>query len=177
MKKHLKTLAGMFALAIMLVSMPTPASAQHAVTSVPFQKVVHYCGTTAGSGSFSGRNYSNCKAIADGDVYAIEANTVITKVWMVIDTALTGTTALTLGDDDDADGYATNPAALTAGMYFWSPGAGGAYTQEVGAGGANFPDAKYYSAAGKEIKLDVTTANTAGRFRVIIEGYKIPAAP
>ena len=33
------------------------------------------------------------------------------------------------------------------------------------------PNAKYYSATGKEVKLDTATASTAGTARVVIEGY------
>jgi hypothetical protein len=32
---------------------------------------------------------------------------------------------------------------------------------------------KYYAAAGKEVKLDNTTTNTAGAFVVVIEGFSL----
>ena len=100
---------------------------------------------------------------------------------MIVDTAITGVTNLDVGDDDDADGFVDGSASVTLGtegMYGWDVKNAGAYLRIQTAGATDagdiyvVPNAKYYSAAGKEVKLDVTTASTAGAFRVIVEGMK-----
>jgi len=153
-------------LALILVIAPVNA---HAVgfKGEAFKKVFHFYGA-AGKGSLSGLSAANAKPIADTDLMSIDADTVISKVYVIIDTALTGTTALTVGDDDDADGFVLNSAVTlgTAGMYGWAPLAATylyASTQ---------PAAKLYSAAGKEVKLDTTTTNTGGAMRIVVEGYR-----
>lgn len=148
-----------------------------------FQKVIHLA--FGGVASGSGENYSSPKPFADGDLWAIDAGCVIERVYMVIDTLLTGTTDLDVGDDDDADGYIDGSLSVTVGtvgMYGWNAKTSGAYLRVQTAGATDaadiyvVPNAKYYAASGKSIKLDATTANTAGKARVIIEGYKLPAA-
>ncbi len=140
--------------------------------------VVRYLAT---GGTGSGETLQSPLPFVDGDLWAIPAGTVITKVYLVIDTAITGTTVFTAGDDDDADGYIVD-ASVTLGtpaMYGWSAKAAGAYLRTQTAGGTDaldidvVPNAKYYSATGKEVKLDVTTTNTAGAARVVIEGYML----
>lgn len=143
-----------------------------------FQKVVHY--EHGGKGDGSGRSADNAKTIVDGDVMAIEAGMVIENVYVLIDTAVTGSTALDLGDDDDADGFVPTASITlgTAGMYGWDAKAAGAYLRVQTAGATDaadiyvVPQAKYYAASGKEVKLDVTGSSTAGKFRVVVEGFK-----
>lgn len=144
-----------------------------------FQTITYY--EYGGKGSMSGGDAGNAKAISDGDVMAIEAGTIIEKVYMVIDTAIEGTTALEVGDDDASDGFISNSfvTLATPGLYGWNAKEVGSYLQMGAAGEAGssteyaVPNVKYYSAAGKEVKLNVTTANTAGKFKVIVEGYKL----
>lgn len=96
----------------------------------------------------------------DSDILAIPASTIIEGVEVVISAAVTGT--ITVGDDDDADGFATSTEITEA-----TPGAyagNGAYL----ASNAR----KYYAAAGKEVKLDQTTIS-AGAFAVVVKGYRI----
>lgn len=134
-----------------------------------------------GKGSQSGLDAGNAKAIADTDIMAIDAGMVIENVYMIIDTAITGTTALTVGDDDGAASWIPFAALTlaTPGMYGWDAKSGGAYKRIETAGASAVEDiyvvpaAKYYSVAGKEIKLDNTTANTAGKFRVVVEGFRL----
>lgn len=145
-----------------------------------FQQVKYY--EHGGKGDFSGKSADNAAKILDGDIMAIEAGTVIEKVYVVITTAITGVTNLDVGDDDDADGFVDGSLSVTlgtAGMYGWDAKNAGAYLRIQTAGATDaadiyvVPNAKYYSAAGKEVKLDVTTASTAGAFQVIVEGYKL----
>lgn len=148
-----------------------------------FMKVIHLA--FGGSASNSGDSYAAPKPFADGDLFAIEAGTVIENVHFVIDTAITGTTVLEVGDDDDADGFVPDQAAnfATPGAYNLSAKAAGAYLRVQTAGGTDaadidvVPAVKYYAAAGKEMKLNITTTNTAGKARVIVCGYKLPPVP
>ncbi len=134
-----------------------------------------------GSASNSGLHPDSAKPFADGDLWAIPAGVRIDNVDFIIDTAITGTTVLEIGDDDDADGFVTDQAAnfATPGAYSLSAKVDGAYlrTQTAGATDAAdidvVPTSKYYSAAGKELKLNITTANTAGKARVVVEGCYI----
>lgn len=144
-----------------------------------FQHVKYYA--HGGLGDGSGKSADNAAAIVDSDVMAIEAGTVIEKVYVCVDTAITGVTNLDVGDDDDADGFVDGSLSVTLGtpgMYGWNAKLAGAYLRVETAGATDaadiyvVPNAKYYAAAGKEVKLDVTTASTAGAFRVVVEGMK-----
>lgn len=145
-----------------------------------FTKVFYFNGAN-GLGAKSGMDAGNAKAIVDGDIMAIEAGTVITKVYVIIDEAITGSTAIKVGDDDAAEGFvpAASLTLATPGLYGWDAKMAGSYLK-VSTDGASdaediyvVPAAKYYSAAGKEIKLDNTTTNTGGSFRVVVEGFKL----
>jgi hypothetical protein len=137
-----------------------------------------------GSATNSGLNPASPKPFVDGDLWAIPANVVIEKVYMVIDSEITGTTDIDLGDDDSGNGFfdgSLSLAALTAGMYGWDVKLAGSYLRVQTAGATDaadiyvVPNAKYYSATGKELKIDVTTTNTAGKARVVVEGYYLGA--
>lgn len=145
-----------------------------------FEKVFYFSGAS-GKGALSGLSAANAKAIADTDIMAIPAGTVITKVWVIIDTAVTGSTAINIGDDDSSNGFVPTASLTlgTPGMYAWDAKAQGSYLRIQTAGATDaadiyvVPSAKYYSAAGKEIKLDNTTTNTGGAFRVVVQGYRL----
>lgn len=138
-----------------------------------------------GSSANSGSSYDAAKSCAaDGDLWNIPAGVVIEKAYMVIDTAITGSTNMDIGDDDDADGFIDSSLSVTlgtAGLYGWNVKTAGAYLRVETAGVTDpadiyvVPASKYYSATGKEIKMDLTTACTAGRFRVIVEGMYLGA--
>ena len=144
-----------------------------------FTKVIYLEGA-AGKGSASGESAESAKGFVSGDLWAIPAGTVIEKCYLIIDVAITGTTVLTVGDDDSATGFIPDMAAnfATPGMYAWDPKTGGSYLRIQTAGATDagdvyvVPTAKYYAAAGKELKLACTTANTAGKARVIVEGVR-----
>ena len=146
-----------------------------------FQKIIYL----AYGGTGNGLNPADPKSLnADSDLWAIPANTVIEKVYVVVDTAITGTTNLDVGDDDDADGFVDGSLSITlgtAGMYGWDVKNAGAYLRVQTAGATDaadiyvVPNAKFYSATGKEVKLDISGTNTAGKARVVIEGYYLGA--
>jgi hypothetical protein len=101
--------------------------------------------------------------LVDADLMALPAGAIVEKCFVIVDEAIAGTSALEVGDDDDADGFVTNASVTlgTPGMYGYASAA--AYL----ASGA----AKYYAAAGKELKLNVTGVSSAGKARVIVQGY------
>ena len=178
----MKKFLALFSLFALLALAPASALAgSGGFKGEKFMKVIHY--EYNGKGSQSGLDASNAKAIADGDAWAIPAGTVIEKVYVVIETGLTGTTNLDVGDDDDADGFVDGSLSISdlsvAGMYGWDVKLAGAYLRVQTAGATDaadiyvVPNAKYYSASGKEVKLDITTANTAGKFQLVIEGYSL----
>lgn len=112
-------------------------------------------------GTGNGMSVNDPLPISDQDIFSIPAGMVITNVSVLVSTALTGTTVLDIGDDDDQNGFVA-AATLTAGAVTASNGAYLSGDLEKG-----------YLATGKEIKLDNTTANTAGAFSVAVRGYKI----
>ncbi len=130
----------------------------------------------------TGQSYNSPLPIADGNLWAIPAGTLIEKVYVVVDTLLTGTTDLDVGDDDDADGFVDGSLSVTVGtvgLYGYDAKLAGAYLRVQTAGATDaadiyvVPSAKYYSAAGKTLKLDATTTNTAGACRVIVEFIRL----
>lgn len=138
-----------------------------------FLHVVYF--TAAGAGDNGGGSYSNAKSMqADNtNVWTIPAGTIIKRAYVIIDTAIAGTTNLDFGDDDDPDGFVDGSLSITLGtpgLYGIDSDKVGAYLQEAGV-----VQAKYYSAAGKEVKMDLTTAASAGAFRLFIEGTFVDA--
>ena len=152
----------------------------------PFTKVFYL--EHGGKGNGSGSGPANARALADADLWAIPAGCLIKKCYVVVDVAITGTTDFDVGDDDDADGYVDGSNGLAAGLgtpglYGYSAKEAGAYLRVQTAGGTDAADidvtdqAKYYPAAGKELKLNVTTASTAGKCRVVVEGFMLGTNP
>lgn len=135
----------------------------------------------AHGGTGSGNSPANPAAIDDKDLCSLDAGVVIEKVAVIVDVAVTGTTVVDVGDDDDADGFVPNASITlgTPGMYGYGAKAAGAYLRTETAGATDPGDidvtdaAKYYSAAGKELKLATTTASTAGEFRVVVWGTRL----
>lgn len=135
-------------------------------------------------GSGSGDHADSPLPLSDADLFAIPAGVVVENVYLLIDTAITGTTNLDVGDDDDPDGFIDGSLSVTLGtpeMYSYDAKNAGAYLRIETAGATDaadiyvVPNAKYYSASGKEVKLDVTGSSTAGKARVVIEGYYVGA--
>ena len=172
----MKMILGFFAI-VMAISFGVTAEAQSVKT--PFKKQVHFAVTGCAAGN-QGSSYAAPKCFGDVDVWAIPAGAVIEKVYTIIDTAITGTTDFDIGDDDDPDGFLDGSLSLTigtAGMYGWNVKVAGAYLRVQTAGATDaadiyvVPNAKYYSASGKEVKMDATGAATAGQARIVVEGY------
>lgn len=57
-------------------------------------------------------------------------------------------------------------------MHYWNVDYKGAYAK-CGVIVSNQKCAKFYSATGKKLKLDVTGTASAGKLRVIVEGYAV----
>jgi len=148
----------------------------------PFSQTIYLSGAT---GSGTGLNPNSPLPFLDGDLWAIPAGTQIDSVTFYIDTAITGTTVLEVGDDDDADGFMPDIAGsfATTGGYNLSAKVAGAYLRVQTAGATDaadiyvVPASKFYAAAGKEVKLNITTTNTAGKVRVLISGYCLGTNP
>ena len=148
------------------------------VTKAPFEKVVFLSAAVNAtqSAANSGVDYKNPKGFFDGDLWSIPAGTVIEDMYLIVDTSVSGLSAFTVGDDDAATGFIT-ASALSAGLNNYALGQKGSYFRSTAGdlAGATVRTAKYYSAAGKEVKLDVTGTASAGRARLVIRGYSIGA--
>lgn len=125
-----------------------------------FVTVRYYEAGATGSGKYE----SDPAALDDADVMSLLAGTYVERAYVIVDVAVTGATTLDLGDDDDADGYVPNASVTlgTPGIYGMAHAQRGAYTAD----GAS----KRYSATGKEVKLALDSAASAGKVRVVVEG-------
>lgn len=141
------------------------------VKNLPFEKVI-YLATPAGDGS--GRSYGNAKALStDADLMTIQPGMVIENIFVIVDEAVLGTTSIAVGDDDSGTGFlpvaATDTYLATPQILGYPSTVKGTYLKD----GSSNPAAKYYSASGKEVKLDATGAlGATGKVRVIIRGYQ-----
>lgn len=140
----------------------------------PFEKVIHISAyvTSTQSSAYSGNDYTSPKGFYDGDLWAIPAGTVIEDMYVIVDEVAVGVTLFELGDDDDANDFiasATSPLA-SLGILYDTLTSRGAYLK---LSGENFRKYKYYSASGKELKLNVTGTATAGKVRVVVKGYSL----
>lgn len=151
-----------------LALVAAPKAHADAIGNKPFEKVIYVSAAATASSSASGASYASAKNWADQDLFAIPANVVIEQVYAVVDEALAGATAVSLGDDDAATGFVTSassPLAAT-GVNWYEQTDKGAYLK-IGANAR----AKFYSATGKEVKLDVTGTASAGKVRFYFRGY------
>ena len=163
----------------LIAGMVFGSGAQAQVAKRPFEKQVHFAVTGCAAAN-GGDSYAAPKCFGDVDLMPIPAGVVIEKVYAIIDTAITGATDFDIGDDDDADGFLDGSLSLTigtAGMYGNNAKVSGAYLRVQTAGATDaldidvVPNAKYYAAVGKEVKMDVTGTATAGRARIVVEGF------
>jgi hypothetical protein len=147
----------------------------------PFVQEIFVTGAVA-VGSGSGDSYLSSKACLTGDLMPIEAGMLIEKVFVIVDVAVTGSTAVNVGDDDSSNGFVPTAALTlgTPGMYGYDAKAAGSYLRIQTAGATDagdiyvVPNAKYYPAA-KTLKLAVTGTWTAGKLRVVVMGQKLTA--
>lgn len=142
-----------------------------------FQKVFYFA--YGGSGDGSSAQAPLSMAADNATVWDIPAGTLIDKCYVIVDTAVASTTNFDIGDDDDPDGFVDSSLSVTLGtpgLYGYNAKVAGAYLRVETAGGTDaadidvVPNAKFYAAAGKELKMDLTTAATAGALRVVVEG-------
>ena len=135
-----------------------------------FLEIFYFAFGGTGSGNSSG----NPAPLVTKDLMDIPPGLLVRDVWVIVDVAVTGTTAVDIGDDDDPDGFvpAASITLATPAVYGVSPDKRGVYLQDGGMAGDQMPRWKYYTAAstGKEIKAAFTTANTAGALRVFVQG-------
>ncbi len=150
------------------------------VAGAHFTDVVYICGTTLGTGKHSGKDPSNCLPFADETIYTIEANTLIEKVYGVVSTIISGTTDIDVGVSGTSNGFIDGSVSLTlgtVGVYGWDAKSAGSLLRVQTAGATDVgdiyvvPQAHYYASA-TDMLMDITTANTAGAFQVVIEGFK-----
>lgn len=142
-----------------------------------FMKVLYFA--AGGSGDGSSAQAPLGMAADNTTVLDIPAGTLIDKAYLIVDTAVVGTTNFDIGDDDNADGYIDSSLSVTLstpGLYGYDAKLAGAYLRVETAGTTDpadidvVPAAKFYAAAGKEIKMDLTTAASSGALRVVLEG-------
>lgn len=177
MKKYLLSLvafAGLFACG---------SAHAEAIGGKPYHQVIYLraaADSPTPSASYAGRDYGQAKPLSDGNLLAIPKNVVITNVYVLVDGAVAGLTAFNIGDTDSASGYiaSSSPATELAstGMKYWDLPYKGVYLKNDNIV-TNHEFAKYYSASGKYLTLDVTgTAAVGSKMRVIVDGYAVGAS-
>jgi len=141
------------------------------IGGTPFTKVIHvaYGPTATQSAANSGNDYSSPKGFYDGDLMNIPKDVIITNIYVVCDTAVSGITAFNLGDDDAGTGFvvSASPSFSANSLYYWDITNKGTYFKLA----STTLLSKYYAATGKELKLDVTGTATAGKLRIFVTGF------
>jgi hypothetical protein len=142
----------------------------------PYEKVVYLsaAATATQSAAYAGNDYTSPKGFYTGTLFQVPANTVIEEVYAIVDVALSGPSALKVGDANDDDGFITYYQALgNLGIAYSSLGELGAYMRtSTGNISGVFKAKKYYSAA-TNIILTVTGAATAGKVKLLFKGYTL----
>lgn len=188
MKKFNLFLVALTAILFSALTVPLPlASASVGVQGERFTKIYYFYGPS-GKGSATGLDAGNAKAITTGNVMLIPANTVIENVYVVVDTAITGTGNLSVGDTDLLDGYVGTNAITksSTGMYGFDSlskaNANSTATSNYLAVSTNSAalgkstvtnPGKLYTAGTKYITLAASGTNTAGAMRVVVQGFRL----
>lgn len=161
-----------FLLSLVLAAFALTGTAQASVIGgTLFQKVIHIAAgpTSTQSARNSGNDYSSPKGFYSGTLFEIPSNVIVTNVYAVVDTAVSGPTAINVGDTDTAAGFvasASSPLAI-AGLNWWSVTNKGAYLKD-----GSVANAKYYGAvSGKNLTLAVTGTASAGKVRLVVTGF------
>lgn len=113
------------------------------------------------------------------DTWSIPAGTLVERVLVVINTAATGTAMnLTVGDDDDADGFIVAADAQgTAGTVLGDLVAEvGAYMKGACGATSGYDFIPKYYASAKTLKIVGSAAGTGGTMDVIVIGKRFDAA-
>lgn len=116
-----------------------------------------------GNSNNSGKSAQDAKPIADGQtLFSLPAGFVATEAGFVVTEAITGTTAIDIGDATDADGLVANGDITyeTIGAY-------------VGAGAYVASDAHKYYAAETDVLFASTGVSTDGKGVVFVKGYQL----
>lgn len=121
-----------------------------------FERVVYFEHGASGTGNSKD---DRLPIATKSDIMALNEGEVVEVAQVVIETAVAGATDIDIGDGTDADGYVDGSADLTLGT-------AGAY---AGAG-ALLPD---HASAAKDVAMAVTGTSTAGKFAVVLKGYRI----
>lgn len=155
---------------VLALGFTADALAVSLVRNAPFERVIYL---STPSGSADGSSYSNAKALGtDADLFEIPAGAVIENVFVIVDSAVSGTTSIAIGDDDSSTGFLpvaiTDTLLATPAILGYPSTNKGSYLKDASSNAA----AKYYADSGKEVKLDATGSLTnSGKVRVVIKGY------
>lgn len=117
----------------------------------------------AHAGTGSGASAQDPLPIAAQDLDVLPEGFVAYDATFVLTTAVTGTTAINIGDDDDDDGYvdALDITYATPAAY---PGSGVYVASDA---------EKHYVDETKTLKMAITGASTAGAGVVHVKGYRV----
>ncbi len=117
----------------------------------------------AHNGSGDGESAQDPAALAtNAAVVAIPVGCVVYSAAVIVTAAVTGSTAVDVGDGADADGF-----VATASITLGTPGAYG------GTGAFVINDVQKYYSSADNVALAVTGASTAGSFVVVVRGYAV----
>jgi hypothetical protein len=158
-----------------------------------FTKVIYV--SSVGKSSNSGSSYDAAKPCQVGSgalastttsqvLWAIPAQALIERAYLVIDTAVSSTSAVDIGDDDTAAGLvkAASVTLSSAGVYGWSHAQAGSYLSQTVSGTSLAEASKWYAgssgASNKNVKMTYTAGGcSAGKFRVFVEGLYVGLKP
>lgn len=118
-------------------------------------------------GTGSGDAESSPLPIASNTAFlSLPAGVVLEDVDVIIQTAVTGSTDIDIGDNGgDTDGLVDGSADLTLGTPELYSGAGA----DLASGAAHL----YSLTAATDLAIAVTGASTAGKLRVVFKGYRV----
>lgn len=164
----------LIAVALLMTSMASHASP---LGKQPFQQTVYVSAyvTSTASALHSGNDYNSAIGFYDQAVlWKIPAGVVVEQMYVIVDEAAVGVSALTIGDGSSATGYITSNAGIgSLGLQYYGAGLKGTYLQKQSGNIASaLAGAKYYSASDSML-MSITGTATAGKMRVIIKGYSL----
>lgn len=119
------------------------------------------------NGTGNGTNKNSPLPLSSGDVWNIPAGAVLTKVYAIVDSAMTGlSSGGNIGDADSATTWVTGSSSITPISTVTGMKANTSSPQSP----------KYYSAAGL-LKWAATGTASAGKMRIVVEGYYVGTNP
>lgn len=152
-------------LAVATLATPVISYAAAPATGAPSPKsALYHVVYLRYNGAGKGVNPSSPLPLSSADVWNIPAGCVLTRVYLIIDDAIVGPTVGTF-NVGDGDGATT-----------WITGSSSVSPASAGMKGNSSQTAKYYLTAGL-LKIALTGAATAGRARLVVEGYYVGTNP